>query len=78
MAKLFLLQKKFWLTLIKVFFLLFVASMVFLQLPELLYDLSSNKPVLIDGVENLEREGANKTIFASIGGRPNFDRAFVY
>ena len=78
MAKLFLLKKKFWVTLVKVFFLLFVASMVFIQLPELLYDLSPNKPVPIDGVEDLKREGANKTIFASIEGTPNFDRAFVY
>ncbi len=69
---------RFWLTLLKVLALLFVGSMVIIQIPELSYDFGPQQPVEINGPEELTRSRFNKSTFASIEGTPNFDRAFIY
>ena len=74
----FLLRKGFWLLVLKLLALLFVAVMVVIQVPELLYDLGPKQPVEIAGPEGLGPGRFSKATFVSVSGSPNFDRAFVY
>jgi hypothetical protein len=74
----FLLSKRFWLTVVKVFGLVFVGGMVWVQIPELRYDLGPKRPVEISGPEDLSIERFGHATFVSIAGKPNFKRAFVY
>ena len=76
--RIFLLKGRFWLTLLKVLALLFVGSMVLIQIPELSYDFGPKQPVEINSSKELTRSRFSKTTFASIEGIPNFDRAFIY
>lgn len=73
-----LLRKGFWLTALKIMGLVFVAGMIWVQIPELRYDLNTRRPVEITGPEALSVERFGHATFVSIRGRPNFERAFVY
>ncbi len=75
---LFLLRKTFWLTLLKLLALGFVSLMVFIQLPELVYDFGPKEPVEIRGLDDLIPGRFTKATFASLSGAANFDRAFIY
>jgi hypothetical protein len=74
----FLLRTRFWLTIVKVIGLVFVGGMVWVQIPELRYDLGPKRPVEISGPEDLSIERFRHAAFVSIAGKPNFERAFVY
>jgi hypothetical protein len=76
--KVFFLRKKFWLFFLKCFLLLFVGSMILIQIPELRYDFGPKQPIEISGPEDLTPDSINRTTFASVAGTPNFDRAFIY
>lgn len=76
--KLFLLRKGFWLSLLKIFLLVFVAIMIVVQIPELRYDLGTKQPVNIENLEQLDPQRLAHTVFASLAGSPNFERAFIY
>jgi hypothetical protein len=73
-----LLRKGFWLTILKLFALAFVASIILIPIPELVYDFGPKEPVEISGPEELEPGRFNRATFVSISGTPNFDRAFIY
>lgn len=77
-GRVFFLRKRFWITALKVLFLAFIASMFLVQIGELRYDLGGKTPVAIDGVEQLKAQGGKGAVFASVRGRANFQRAFVY
>ena len=66
------------LLLAKVLFLIFVASMIVIQIPELQYDLGDPTPVTIAGPEELSSRRFPGTVFAAIQGKPDFQRGFVY
>ena len=74
----FLLRGKFWLTLLKLLALGFVSLMVFIQIPELLYDFGPKVPVEIQGPGDLIPGRFPKATFASLSGTANFERAFIY
>ena len=74
----FLANKRFWLTLLKILPLAFVAWMISLQLPELQYDLQSPPPVTVSSPEELSPERFGRTTFVSVDGTPNFEQAFIY
>jgi hypothetical protein len=76
--RLILLRKVFWLTLLKLFALAFVAAMILIQIPELVYDFGPEEPVEIPGPEELGPARFHRATFVSISGIPNFDRAFIY
>ena len=76
--ELFVKTKRFWLTLLKIIGLVFVGSMIFVQFPELRYDLGSKKPFEISSLEELKPEAIGRASFVTIAGTPKFDRAFVY
>jgi len=78
MARFFLLRGRFWLTVLKIFLLAFVALMVVVQIPEMRYDLGEKKPVEIGSPEQLNPDRLERTEFASVEGRGNFERAFIY
>jgi hypothetical protein len=75
---LFLFRPKFWLHVLKIIALVFVAGMILVQIPELLYDLGPKRPITISGPADLSFEQVPGTIFASIKGKPDFEKAFVY
>ena len=75
---LFFFRPKFWLSLLKIAALVFVSGLILVQIPELLYDLSSTKPVDISGPDELQSKNLSQTVFASVRGRPDFEKAFVY
>ena len=77
-SRVFFLRKRFWITALKVLFLVFIASMFLVQVGELRYDLGAKTPVQIDGVEQLQVQVGQNAVFASVRGKPNFERAFVY
>jgi hypothetical protein len=74
----FLLSKRFWLTVLKIFGLTFVGGMIWVQIPELRYDLGPKTPVQITRPEDLSMVRFPRATFVSIRGKPNFERAFVY
>lgn len=74
----FLFRSAFWITVVKCLALAFVASMILLQIPELSYDFGAKLPLEISGPKQLQQEVIQRTTFASIAGRPNFERAFIY
>ncbi|MCF8131484.1 MAG: hypothetical protein K9N10_23500 [Deltaproteobacteria bacterium] len=74
----FIFRRKFWLHVLRIFGLVFVAGMIFIQIPELLYDLGPKKPVAISESKDLSTEKIPGTRFVSISGKPDFERAFVY
>jgi hypothetical protein len=74
----FLLRRRFWLTVLKGFGLLFVGGMIWVQIPELRYDLGPKRPLAITGPEELSDGRFRRSTFVSIHGKPNFERAFVY
>jgi hypothetical protein len=74
----FLLRKRFWLTVLKVFGLLFVGGMIWVQIPEILYDLGPKQPVNITDPDELSMERFGQAVFAAIHGKPDFENAFVY
>lgn len=74
----FLLRKHFWLTLLKLLALAFVAWMITMQIPELQYDFGPKEPVLISRPDELTRQRFPSSRFVAITGKPNFDKAFVY
>ena len=74
----FLLRARFWLTLLKIVPLVFVAWMVTLQIPELLYDLGPKSPQFVESLEELTRERFPRSTFVSIAGTPDFSTGFRY
>lgn len=78
MSRFFLFRKSFWLTLLKIFVLVFIASMVAIQIPELSYDLGSKEPVRISSSAQLDPQQLGDKAFASVEGTPDFERAFIY
>lgn len=66
------------LTVLKIFLLLIVAFMGWMQIPELSYDLGSKTPVEITDQADLTRSRLQGTVFASVKGTPDFTNAFVY
>ena len=66
------------LTFLKIFLLLLVAFMAWMQIPELFYDLGSKKPVEITSLADLTGSQIRGTVFASVRGTPDFTNAFVY
>ncbi len=75
---LFLLRARFWSGILKVLALLFVGSMILVQVPELLYDLGPKTPVSISGPDELSSSKFTRATFVSIKGTPDFEKAFVY
>ncbi len=74
----FLPGKRFWVTVVKVIGLVFVGGMIWVQIPELQYDLGPERPVEISGPEDLSIDRFRHATFVSIAGKPNFKNAFVY
>lgn len=75
---LYLVSGRFWLEVIKALFLAFVAFMIIIQIPELLYDTLGNRPVVIESPGDLDPRLLNGTSYAQISGTPTFENAFVY
>jgi hypothetical protein len=73
-----LLNKRFWFWVLKCFVLLFVGSMIVIQIPELRYDMSDIRPIEISNPDELERFSIRRATFVSVRGRANFEKAFVY
>ncbi|MGD8353225.1 MAG: hypothetical protein PVJ01_03590, partial [Pseudomonadota bacterium] len=63
---------------LKIFLLLVIAFMAWLQIPELLYDFGSRTPVMIEDPSQLTSSTIRGTVFASIKGTPDFTNAFIY
>lgn len=74
----FPLRGRFWLLVLKLLALLFVGLMIVIQIPELIYDFGPKEPAEIAGPDALSPGRFTKATFASLAGKPNFDRAFVY
>ena len=74
----FLLKKRFWLFVLKVLCLVFVAGMLAVQIPNLRYALGPKTPAPVETPEGLSRDRFGAAAFVSIQGRPDFDQAFVY
>ncbi len=74
----FLFEKRFWLTILKVLALLFVAGMVALQVPELSYDLGSDEPVEVESPAELTSPEFKHSTFVSVAGSIDLDRRIEY
>jgi len=74
----FLLRKKFWLTIGKLLFLAFVTALALVQLPELRYDLGTKTPLEVTGPEQLADLRGRGSTFVSIRGKGDFDKAFIH
>ena len=74
----FFAKARFWLTILKILLLAFIAWMISLQLPELQYDLGPSRPVVVTAPEELTAERFGRATFVSVAGKPNFERAFIY
>ena len=74
----FLIRKKFWLTVLKLFMLAFVGGMILVQVPELRYDLGSREPVAIESPSQLADLRPRGSTFATVAGKADIERAFVY
>lgn len=75
---LYIVSGRFWLEVIKALFLAFVAFMIVIQIPELLYDTLGDRPVIIESPEDLDPQLLLGTSYAKISGTPTFENAFVY
>ena len=73
----FLLRRRFYLTVLKLFALAAVAGMAWLQVPELRYDFSGAEPVAIAGPAELEALRGKGSVFAAVAGKGDFDKAFI-
>ena len=62
----------------KGFALLFVASMILLQIPELRYDAGKREPVVLSNSRELRAENIEESVYAVLEGKANFEHAFVY
>ena len=76
--RLFFLRGFFWLTLLKIGFLLFVGAMVLVQIPEVRYDLGPKEPVVLKGLDGLDGARITKSTFVVVEGKPDFTNAFIY
>jgi hypothetical protein len=74
----FLFRSKFWLTILKILGLIFVAFMVLVQIPEILYDFGPKEPVALSGLGDLSPGKFSSSTFVSLEGTADFDRAFIY
>ena len=74
----FLLRKRFWLTVLKVLVLAVVARMMLLQAPELRYDLGPKRPVTISGPEDLASGDFGPSTFVAVTGTPDFEQAISH
>ncbi|MBI4772712.1 MAG: hypothetical protein HY788_00790 [Deltaproteobacteria bacterium] len=70
--------KKLLLLLAKIAFLIFVASMIVVQIPELEYDLGDRTPVSIGGPEELSSNRFPRAVFAAVKGTADFRHRFTY
>ena len=70
--------KRIFLTLLKIFLMLVVTAMIKFQIPELRYDLGPKEPVRIESVDDLSVERFNRSTFASIKGKADFDKAATF
>ncbi len=70
--------KKLLLFVLKVFVLMFVATLAVKQIPELRYDFGPKKPVEILRLQDLTPDGFVSSVFVSIHGIPDFQYAFSY
>jgi hypothetical protein len=66
------------LTFLKIFLLLIVAFMAWMQVPELVYDFGSRTPLEINDPSQLTGSKIGGATFASVAGTPDFTNAFVY
>lgn len=74
----FFLRKRFWLTVLKVVALVYVAGLMLLQVPELRYDLGRQRPVPIETPEDLRRGNFGHSTFVRVAGTPDFSHSFRY
>ncbi len=74
----FLLRKRFWLTIVKLIVLAVVALLGYLQVPELRYDLGPKTPKVISGLDELQAQPLGRPTFATVVGEGDYDKAFVY
>lgn len=70
--------KKIFLLLGKLLVLFLVGYLAYLQLPELLYDLSEKTPTAITSKEELTKYDLKQSTFVAVQGRANFANAFSY
>ena len=73
-----LFRLQFWLHILRVLALLFVAGMVYVQIPEFFYDLKPRKPISITDPATLTIKNFPRSAFVSIDGKADFENAFVY
>jgi hypothetical protein len=73
-----LLRKNFWLTVLKILALSFVAFMLIIQIPELRYDFGPKEPVEIGQDGELPPGRFAQATFISLQGTADFDQAFIY
>ena len=76
--KIFFFKLNFWLHILRAAALIFVAGMVYIQIPELTYDFGPKTPRTISGPHELTPKNFPKTTFISIKGESDFEKAFVY
>lgn len=74
----FLLRKRFWINVLKVAALAYVAGLILLQAPELRYDLGPHRPLPISGLDGLKSRHFGRATFVSIAGTPEFRYGFKY
>jgi hypothetical protein len=72
------LQKRLWIFVLKCVGLLFVGSMIVIQIPELRYDLGDIRPIEISNPDELQKVRFGRATFVSVRGKANFEKAFVY
>jgi hypothetical protein len=75
---LFIFRLKFWLHILRVVALLFVAGLIYVQIPEFFYDLKPSKPIRLTDPALLSIENFPGSTFVSIDGKADFENAFVY
>lgn len=73
-----LFRKRLWLTALQLLVLAFVAWIVHVQIPDLLYDLGAKQPVVVAGPKHLTAERLPGTTFVVIEGEADFTHAFTY
>lgn len=74
----FFLRLRFWLTVLKLLPLTFLAFLMWLQVPEIRYDTGPKTPVAVSAPDELRVERFPRATFVAISGRADFGRAFVY
>jgi hypothetical protein len=63
---------------LKIVPLVILALLAMMQIPELIYDFGTKKPLEIDDLSDLTDGTVGRTVFASVKGTPDFTNAFVY